>query len=246
MSAAKGSAVVCSYKAQEEPAIIEPADATPDPADPRMFSQSLTEDVRYLNEDIHAVAEKVDDPVLCQKIAQYVAAPFEIQEQIRRDAGESGSRRGLQPPTAMMVSSAALGCRSLCYSAYGYNIAAVLVLLGVPLAAATAFYHPSLPINSALTAVTENHDLLVVILRSPEVPALSRPQMQRVFKASRAYREYKAQQAEWDDSDDEGPDNDDAWLFEDLNVLMKLMERKKEKEAMISLIFEVGSDCSNN
>lgn len=138
----------------------------------RMFSQSLTEDVRYLTEDINAVADKVDDPVLCQKIEEYVNAPFEIQEIIRRDA------------------------------------------------------------------VQENHDLLVVILRSPEMPALSRPQMQRVFKASRAYRQYKADQAEWDDSDDEGPDNDDAWLFEDLNILMKLMQRRREKEAMISLIFE--------
>lgn len=90
----------------------------------------------------------------------------------------------------------------------------------------------------ALTPVSENHDLLVVILRSPDVPALSRPQMQRVFRASRAYKEYKAEQAEFDDSDDEGPDNEDAWLFEDLNMLMKLMIRKKEKEAMISLIFE--------
>ncbi|BEI87139.1 hypothetical protein CcaverHIS002_0704850 [Cutaneotrichosporon cavernicola] len=139
----------------------------------RMFSQSLTEDVRYLAEDIQAVQDKIDDPVLCQKIEQYVLAPFEIQEIFRGDA------------------------------------------------------------------VAENVDLLVVILRSPDMPALSRPQMQRVFRASRAYREYKTWQAELSDSDDDdGPDNDDAWLFEDLNILMKLMSRKKEKEAMISLIFE--------
>ncbi|CAK9782241.1 hypothetical protein CC85DRAFT_282255 [Cutaneotrichosporon oleaginosum] len=139
----------------------------------RMFSQSLTEDVRYLAEDIQAVQDKIDDPVLCQKIEQYVMAPFDIQEIFRSDA------------------------------------------------------------------VAENLDLLVVILRSPDMPALSRPQMQRVFRASRAYREYKTWQADLSDSDDDdGPDNDDAWLFEDLNILMKLMMRKKEKEAMISLIFE--------
>jgi hypothetical protein len=142
----------------------------------RMFSQSLTEDVRYLAEDIQAVQDKIDDPVLCQKVEQYVMAPFEIQEIFRSDA------------------------------------------------------------------VAENVDLLVVILRSPDMPALARPQMQRVFRASRAYREYKAWQADLSDSDDDdGPDNDDAWLFEDLNILMKLMSRKKEKEAMISLIFEVSA-----
>jgi hypothetical protein len=71
------------------------------------------------------------------------------------------------------------------------------------------------------------------------MPLLNRPQIQRVFRASRAYKEYKAWQAELSDSDDDdGPSNDDAWLFEDLNILLKLMTRKKEKEAMIALIFE--------
>ncbi|KAK4688456.1 hypothetical protein P7C73_g1666, partial [Tremellales sp. Uapishka_1] len=139
----------------------------------RMFSSSLTEDVRLLAEDIEAVQEKVDDPVLCQKIEQYANAPYEIQETYRRDA------------------------------------------------------------------LNEGVELLVVILRSPEMPSLSRPQFQRVFKASRAYKDYKAAQADLDDSDDDlGPDNDDAWLFEDLNILMKLWTRKKEKEQLLALIFE--------
>jgi hypothetical protein len=56
-----------------------------------MFSTSLTEDVRLITEDIDAVAEKIDDPVLCQKIEQYASAPFEIQEIYRRDAGASFS-----------------------------------------------------------------------------------------------------------------------------------------------------------
>ncbi|KAJ9127616.1 hypothetical protein QFC24_001026 [Naganishia onofrii] len=52
----------------------------------RMFSSSLTEDVRALQDDIDAVAEKVDDPVLCQKVEMFVGAPFEIQDMFRRDA----------------------------------------------------------------------------------------------------------------------------------------------------------------
>ena len=84
--------------------------------------------------------------------------------------------------------------------------------------------------------------MLVVILRSPSAPILSRPQFQRVFRASRAYKEYKSSQADMSDSDDDmGPENDDAWLFEDLNILMKLWLRKREKEQLLALIFEVSN-----
>ncbi|KAL7422844.1 hypothetical protein Q5752_002140 [Cryptotrichosporon argae] len=139
----------------------------------RMFSSSLSEDVRLIAEDIQAVQDKIDDPVLCQKIDQYVNAPYEIQDVFRKDAASEGV------------------------------------------------------------------DLLVVLLRSPTPPILSRPQIQRVARASRAYREYKLAQADAEDSDDDqGPDNDDAWLFEDLGILLKLMQRKKEKEALLALIFE--------
>jgi hypothetical protein len=55
----------------------------------RMFSSSLVEELRYLEEDIQAVQERVDDPVLCQKIQQYVNAPYEIQEMLKQDASES-------------------------------------------------------------------------------------------------------------------------------------------------------------
>lgn len=54
-----------------------------------MFSANLTDDVRMIAEDIAIVQEKVDDPVMCQKIEQYATAPFEIQEFYRKDAGES-------------------------------------------------------------------------------------------------------------------------------------------------------------
>ncbi|WWD05460.1 hypothetical protein V865_003537 [Kwoniella europaea PYCC6329] len=139
----------------------------------RMFSSSLSEDVRLLQEDIDAVQEKIDDPVVCQKIEQYANAPFEIQEIYRKDAAQ------------------------------------------------------------------ERIDLLVTILRSPDMPSLSRPQFQRVARATRAYHEYKSAQAELDDSDDDlGPDNEDAWLYEDLSVLLKLWTRKREKEGLLALIFE--------
>lgn len=95
---------------------------------------------------------------------------------------------------------------------------------------------------NADASASEGLDLLVVILRSPDPPILSRPQFQRVFRASRAYKEYKAAQADLSDSDDDmGPENDDAWLFEDLNILLKLWLRKKEKEQLLALIFEVSS-----
>ncbi|ORY28587.1 hypothetical protein BCR39DRAFT_534242 [Naematelia encephala] len=88
-------------------------------------------------------------------------------------------------------------------------------------------------------AATEGLDLLVVILRSPDPPTMSRPQFQRVYRASRAYKEYKASQADLSDSDDDmGPENDDAWLFEDLSILLKLWMRKREKEQLLALIFE--------
>lgn len=55
-----------------------------------MFSASLTEEVRLIQEDIDTVSEKIDDPVLCQKIEQFATAPYEIQEIYRKDAGEIG------------------------------------------------------------------------------------------------------------------------------------------------------------
>ena len=87
----------------------------------------------------------------------------------------------------------------------------------------------------------EQTDLLIVILRSPDPPSLSRPQFQRVFRASRAYKAYKTAQAELDDSDDDlGPEDEEAWLFEDLNILLRLWMRRREKELLVALIFEVS------
>jgi hypothetical protein len=45
-----------------------------------------------------------------------------------------------------------------------------------------------------------------------------------------------------DSDDDLGPEDDDAWLFEDLNLLLKLWTKRREKEGLLALIFEVGHD----
>ncbi len=40
----------------------------------RMFSSSLQEEVKALGEDIEMVKDKVDDPVICEKLRQFVYA----------------------------------------------------------------------------------------------------------------------------------------------------------------------------
>ena len=88
-------------------------------------------------------------------------------------------------------------------------------------------------------AASEGLDIMTVILRSAEEPALGRDDMMRVQRATVAYAEYKHYRDELSDpDDDEGPDNDDAWLFEDLHVLRRLITRARDKEQMVELIFE--------
>jgi len=52
-----------------------------------MFTSSLNEEVKALEEDIEAVKDKVEDPVMCEKIRQFVYAPKEIQDVYKADAG---------------------------------------------------------------------------------------------------------------------------------------------------------------
>ncbi len=52
-----------------------------------MFTSSLNEEVKSLEEDIEAVKDKVDDPVICEKVRQFVYAPREIQAIYKNDAG---------------------------------------------------------------------------------------------------------------------------------------------------------------
>jgi hypothetical protein len=139
-----------------------------------MFTSSLSEEVRALQEDIQAVEDKIEDPVLCEKIRQFINAPWEIQKLFKADAA------------------------------------------------------------------SENLNIISVILRSETSPTLNRPQLHRVMRANRAHAEYTRQRAELSDSDeDEGPQNEDAWLFEDLSVLLKLYARLRDREQLIALIFEV-------
>jgi hypothetical protein len=53
-----------------------------------MFTSSLSEKVKALEEDIKVVKDKVDDPVMCEKIRQFIYAPREIQDMFKADAGQ--------------------------------------------------------------------------------------------------------------------------------------------------------------
>lgn len=88
-------------------------------------------------------------------------------------------------------------------------------------------------------AKSEKIDIMAIIMRSPEGPRLDHTAYQRVHRASRAYEQYKAYRDSLEDPEmNEGPDNDDAWLFEDLHVYMKLLRRCRDKEQLVELIFE--------
>lgn len=79
-----------------------------------------------------------------------------------------------------------------------------------------------------------------MVLRSGDVPCLNRNQLQRVQRASVAHKAYLDTNP---DSDDEGPEDDDAWLYEDLMLLAKLYSRLRDREQLIALIFEVSAVC---
>ncbi|KAF8655309.1 hypothetical protein AX16_003206 [Volvariella volvacea WC 439] len=139
----------------------------------RMFTSSLTEEVKQLEEQIEAVKDKVDDPIMCLKVRQFVYAAREIQELYKADAAQ------------------------------------------------------------------EKLHVLTLVLRSPEEPVLSRTQIHRLAKAQRAHAVYLRTREALDDSDDDdGPQDEDAWLLEDLKVLAHLYSRLRDREQLIALIFE--------
>ncbi|KAJ7095405.1 hypothetical protein B0H15DRAFT_968044 [Mycena belliarum] len=139
----------------------------------RMFTGSLTEEVRALEEEIDAVKDKVDDPMICEKIKQFVYAPREIQDMLKADA------------------------------------------------------------------IAERMNLITVVLRAADDPFLSRAQMHRVAKAHRAHAAYvKHRESLADSDDDDGPQDEDGWLFEDLKVLAHLYSRLRDREQLIGLLFE--------
>ncbi|GAA5893081.1 hypothetical protein JCM5296_003068 [Sporobolomyces johnsonii] len=88
-------------------------------------------------------------------------------------------------------------------------------------------------------AAAENLDIMTVILRSPSQPRLDARTMQRLAHCAVAYDEYKYHRDHLSDPDeDEGPDNDEAWLYEDLHVYRRVMTKARDKEQLIELIFE--------
>ncbi|KAF4601106.1 hypothetical protein EYR38_005756 [Pleurotus pulmonarius] len=139
----------------------------------RMFTSSLTEEVKVLEEQIEAVKDKVEDPIICEKMRQFVYAPKEIQDLYKIDAA------------------------------------------------------------------AENQGLITIILRSGEEPLLNRAQMHRVAKAHRAHEAHLRKKATVADSDDDfAPEDEDAWLYEDLRILAQLYARLRDREQLIGLIFE--------
>ncbi|KAM0789993.1 hypothetical protein ACM66B_005323 [Microbotryomycetes sp. NB124-2] len=88
-------------------------------------------------------------------------------------------------------------------------------------------------------ALEDNVDLMSVILRSPREPMLDARTMQYIARCSVAYEEYKHERDQLSDpEDDQGPTNDEAWLFEDCHVLKRILTKARDKEQMIELIFE--------
>ncbi|KAG2077394.1 hypothetical protein BDR04DRAFT_1148155 [Suillus decipiens] len=84
-----------------------------------------------------------------------------------------------------------------------------------------------------------NIPVLVVVLRSREEPRLNRDQLRRVHRAHLAHAAYLRERQNFADSDDDdGPTDEEAWLFEDLNVLVQLYSRLRDREQLIALIFE--------
>jgi hypothetical protein len=58
----------------------------------RMFTSSLQEEVRSLEEDIDAVSDKVEDPALVEKVRRFVYASKEVQSAAKAEASESRCR----------------------------------------------------------------------------------------------------------------------------------------------------------
>ncbi|KIN93038.1 hypothetical protein M404DRAFT_17347 [Pisolithus tinctorius Marx 270] len=139
----------------------------------RLFTSSLSEEVKSLSTYIQHVSEKVGDPVLCNKVRAFVYAPREVQD----------------------------------------------------------FYRAS--------AVTDNVHLLRAIMHGREEPVLSRVQLARIEQAGRKWEAWERERKKrGEDSDDEGPSDEEVWLFEDLKTLVRLYSRLRDREQLIALIFE--------
>lgn len=90
------------------------------------------------------------------------------------------------------------------------------------------------------SAATENVHILRAIMHGSEEPLLDREQLSRIERAGHKWERWERERkARGEDSDDEGPPDEEAWLFEDLRILVKLYSRLRDREQLIALIFEV-------
>lgn len=96
-----------------------------------------------------------------------------------------------------------------------------------------------------VNARREHTHLLRVVLLGGEEPLLSRSLAARVDRAWRKWAAWMAERqrqgrGKGDGSDsEEGPADEEAWLYEDLSVLIKLYSRLRDREQLIALMFEV-------
>lgn len=90
----------------------------------------------------------------------------------------------------------------------------------------------------------EHTHLLRAILMGGEEPVLSRSLARQVDRAWNKWAAWMAERkregrGKPDESDsEEGPVDEEAWLFEDLRVLLQLYSRLRDREQLIALIFE--------
>ncbi|GAA5913816.1 hypothetical protein JCM6882_007707 [Rhodosporidiobolus microsporus] len=90
-----------------------------------------------------------------------------------------------------------------------------------------------------LEAAAENIDIMTAILRSHLGQRLDARAVQYLARCAVAYDDYKAERDQLSDpEEDEGPDNEEAWLYEDLHVYRRLVTKARDKEQLIELIFE--------
>jgi len=69
-----------------------------------MFSTTLNEDIREIQEQIEIISEKIGDPDFCEKVKMFVIAPLEIQQIFKADAG-SFFLLSLSDPLSAFLSS---------------------------------------------------------------------------------------------------------------------------------------------
>lgn len=86
-------------------------------------------------------------------------------------------------------------------------------------------------------AVEEGQSLISLILRSRQPPVLDREQLRRAAAASRAHSNYR-ERVIFDGATSLDP-QDEANLYEDLHEYLRLNVRKRDKEHLIDLVFQV-------